>query len=135
MPAQRGGEVNQRGVADRMAVPVVDGLEAIQVDHRAAGRHSHRAVAGPPVAGAPESATVQERREIVLVEQVLRLFQRPLQTRDALHIAFTLIANARNCLDNGERDPVLAEQWHEAAQRFMQDYNANLDVYTGSGNE
>lgn len=66
-------------------MPVVDGLEAIQVDHRAAGRHRHRAVAGPPVAGAPESATVQERREIVLVEQVLRLFQRPLQTRDALH--------------------------------------------------
>ena len=85
MPAQRGGEVNQRGVADRMAVPVVDGLEAIQVDHRAAGRYRHRAVAGPPVAGAPESATVQERSEIVLVEQVLRLFQRPLQTRDALH--------------------------------------------------
>jgi 3-oxoacyl-(acyl-carrier-protein) synthase len=29
MPAQRGGEVNQRGIADRMAVPVIDGLEAI----------------------------------------------------------------------------------------------------------
>lgn len=53
------------------------------------------------------------------------------QTRDALHTAFTIIANARNCLGNGERDPVLAEQWHEAAARFMQDYNANLDVYTG----
>ena len=34
-------------------------------------------------------------------------------------------------LDNGERDPELAEQWHEAAQKFMQDYNANLDIYTG----
>lgn len=55
------------------------------------------------------------------------------QTRDALHIAFTLIANARNSLDNNvsNRDPVLADQWHEAAARFMQDYNANLDVYTG----
>ena len=53
------------------------------------------------------------------------------QTRDALHTAFTIIANARNCLDNGERDPVLAEQWHEAAARFIQDYNANLDLYTG----
>ncbi len=53
------------------------------------------------------------------------------QTRDALHTAFALIANARNCLDNGERDPVLADQWHEAAQRFMQDYNAHLDVYIG----
>lgn len=52
-------------------------------------------------------------------------------TRDALHTAFAIIANARNCLDNGERDPVLAEQWHEAAARFLQDYNANLDVYTG----
>jgi len=61
------------------------GLEAIQVDHRAAGRHRHRAVAGPPIAGAPESTTVQERSEIVLVKHVLRLFQRPLQTRDALH--------------------------------------------------
>ena len=37
------------------------------------------------LAGAPESATVQERSEIVLVEQMLRLFQRPLQIRDALH--------------------------------------------------
>ncbi|WP_299070242.1 hypothetical protein [Accumulibacter sp.] len=55
------------------------------VDHRATGRHRHRAVAGPPIAGAPESATVQEQREIVLVKQVLRLFQRLLQTRDALH--------------------------------------------------
>ncbi len=55
------------------------------------------------------------------------------QTRDALHIAFALIANARNSLDNNvsNRDPVLADQWHEAAARFMQDYNANLDVYTG----
>ncbi len=54
------------------------------------------------------------------------------QTREALHTAFTIIANARHCLDNGERDPVLAEQWHEAAQRFMRDYNAHLDVYIGS---
>ena len=53
------------------------------------------------------------------------------RTRDALHTAFGIIANARNSLDNGERDPVLADQWHEAAARFMQDYNANLDVYTG----
>jgi len=55
------------------------------------------------------------------------------QTRDALHIAFTLIANARNSLDNNvsNRDPVLADQWHEAAARFMQDYNTNLDAYTG----
>lgn len=53
------------------------------------------------------------------------------RTREALHTAFTIIANTRNCLDNGDRDPVLAEQWHEAAQRFMQDYNANLDVYIG----
>lgn len=40
-------------------------------------------------------------------------------------------ANARNSLDNGDRDPLLAEQWHEAAARFIQDYNAHLDVYTG----
>lgn len=53
------------------------------------------------------------------------------RTSDALHTAFGIIANARNCLDNGERDPVLAEQWHEAAQRFMDDYNTHLDVYTG----
>ena len=53
------------------------------------------------------------------------------QNRDALHTAYAIIANARNSLDNGERDPELAEQWHEAAQKFMQDYNANLDVYTG----
>lgn len=53
------------------------------------------------------------------------------QTRNALHTAFAIIANARNSLDNGKRDPVLAEQWHEAAARFMQDYNAHLDVYTG----
>ena len=53
------------------------------------------------------------------------------QTRDALHTAFAIIANARNSLDNGDRDPVLAEQWHEAAARFIQDYNANLDLYTG----
>lgn len=58
------------------------------------------------------------------------------QTRDALHIAFTLIANARNSLGiYSNRDPVLADQWHDAAARFMQDYNANLDVYTGSGDE
>ncbi len=85
MPAQRGDEVNQRGVADRMAVAVIDGLEAIQVDHRAAGRHRHRAVASQPIAGAPESTTVQVRSEIVLVKHVLRLFQRLLQTRDAPH--------------------------------------------------
>ena len=53
------------------------------------------------------------------------------QTRDALHTAFAIIANARNSLDNGERDAALAEQWHEAAARFIQDYNAHLDVYTG----
>ena len=53
-----------------------------------------------------------------------------LDTRDALHTAFAIIANARNCLGDGDRDPELAEQWHEAAQKFMQDYNANLDVYT-----
>ena len=53
------------------------------------------------------------------------------QTRNALHTAFAIIANAKNCLGNGDRDSKLAEQWHEAAQRFIQDYNANLDVYTG----
>lgn len=53
------------------------------------------------------------------------------QTRDALHTAFAIIANARNSLDNGDRDPLLAEQWHEAAARFIQDYNAHLDVYMG----
>lgn len=51
------------------------------------------------------------------------------QNRDALHTAYAIIANARNCLGDG--DPLLAAQWHEAAQRFMDDYNANLDVYTG----
>ena len=50
-------------------------------------------------------------------------------TRDALHTAFAIIANAQNCLGDG--DPILGPQWHEAAQRFIQDYNANLDVYTG----
>ena len=50
-------------------------------------------------------------------------------TRDALHTAYSIIANAQNCLGDG--DPTLGPQWHEAAQRFMQDYNANLDVYTG----
>ena len=53
------------------------------------------------------------------------------QTRNALHTAFAIIANAKNCLGNGDRDSKLAFQWHEAAQRFIQDYNANLDVYTG----
>ena len=53
------------------------------------------------------------------------------QTRNALHTAFAIIVNAENCLGNGDRDSKLAEQWHEAAQRFIQDYNANLDVYTG----
>ncbi len=51
------------------------------------------------------------------------------RVREALHAAFAIIANAQNCLGDG--DPVLGPQWHEAAQRFMQDYNANLDVYTG----
>ena len=51
------------------------------------------------------------------------------KTRDALHTAFAIIANAQNCLGDG--DPTLGPQWHEAAQRFMDDYNANLDVYTG----
>lgn len=36
--------------------------------------------AGLAVAGAPESATVQERREIVLVEQVVRPFPRRSKT-------------------------------------------------------
>lgn len=51
------------------------------------------------------------------------------KTRDALHVAFSIIANARNCLGDG--DPTLGPQWHEAATRFMQDYNDNLDTYTG----
>ena len=54
-----------------------------------------------------------------------------LDTRDALHTAFAIIVNARNCLGDGDRDPLLAAQWHEAAQRFMDDYNTHLDVYTG----
>lgn len=55
----------------------------------------------------------------------------PVDTRDALHTAFAIIANARNCLGDGDRDPLLAAQWHEAAQRFMDDYNTHLDVYIG----
>ena len=51
------------------------------------------------------------------------------QVRDALHTAYSIIANAQNCLGDG--DPTLGPQWYEAAQRFMQDYNANLDVNTG----
>lgn len=50
-------------------------------------------------------------------------------TRDALYTAFAIIANAQNCLGDG--DPTLGPQWHEAAQRFMDDYNANLNVYVG----
>lgn len=67
-----------------------------------------------------------------LTTLALQLAQKPDamdRTRDALHTAFAIIADAQNCLGDG--DPTLGPQWHEAAQRFMDDYNTHLDVYIG----